>query len=268
MSLLEAIIIGIIQGATEFLPISSDGHLVLIPAIFGLSQPDLVLIGLVHAGTLVAILSYFARDLWAIGRAWLSGLARREPMSDPNSRLGWFMLLGSVPAGIVGLALKDFFERQFQSPTMAAIGLLVTAAFLVAGERLLRGTKTLDRLTAVDTLIIGAFQVLALLPGVSRSGTTIAAGLWRGLDRPTAARFSFLVGLPAIAGAGLLSILDIFGAHGSLPNGHYLAAFIAAAVVGYLCIAFLLAWVKRHSLYPFAIYCAVVGLLYLLFALV
>lgn len=268
MSLLEAILIGIIQGATEFLPISSDGHLVLIPAIFGLSQPDLVLIGLVHAGTLVAILTYFARDLWAIGRAWLAGIARRAPMADPNARLGWFMLLGSVPAGIVGLGLKDFFEQQFQSPTVAAVGLLVTAAFLIVGERLLRGTKTLDRLTAVDTLIIGSFQVLALLPGVSRSGTTIAAGLWRGLDRPTAARFSFLVGLPAIAGAGLLSILDIFSAQGTLPNGHYLAAFIAAAVVGYVCIAFLLSWVKRHSLYPFAVYCAVVGMLYLLFTFV
>lgn len=263
MSLLEAIILGIIQGATEFLPISSDGHLVLVPAIFGLSQPDLVLIGLVHAGTMLAIIGYFARDLWAIGRAWLAGIANRNPMGADDSRLGWYMLLGSVPAAVVGLTLKDFFERQFQSPTMAAVGLLVTAAFLVAGERLLRGTKTLDRLTVVDVLIVGSFQVLALLPGVSRSGTTIAAGMWRELDRPTAARFSFLVGLPAIAGAGLLSILDIFSAQGSLPAGHYVAAFVAAAITGYLCIAFLLSWVKRHSLYLFAIYCAAVGTLYL-----
>jgi undecaprenyl-diphosphatase len=264
MSLLEAIIIGIIQGATEFLPISSDGHLVLIPAIFGLSQPDLVLIGLVHAGTLVAILGYFARDLLTIGRAWLAGLVSRRPTATADARLGWFMLLGSLPAAVVGLGLKDFFERQFQSPTVAAAGLLVTAAFLVVGERLLRGTKTLDHLTAIDTLIIGSFQVLALLPGVSRSGTTIAAGLWRGLDRPTAARFSFLVGLPAIAGAGLLSIIDIFSANGSLPAAHYIAAFLAAAVTGYLCIAFLLSWVKRHSLYLFAVYCAVVGTVYLM----
>ncbi len=268
MTLLEAIIIGIIQGATEFLPISSDGHLVLIPAIFNLSQPDLVLIGLVHAGTLVAIVGYFWRDLWAIGRAFLNGILTRDPMGTTNSRLGWYMLLGSVPAAIVGLALTDFFERQFQSPVMAAAGLLVTAAFLIVGERLLRGTKSIDKLNAVDTLIIGSLQVLALLPGVSRSGTTIAAGLWRGLDRPTAARFSFLVGLPAIAGAGLLSIIEIFSAQGSLPMTYYLAAFVAAAVTGYLCIAFLLSWVKRHSLYIFAIYCAVVGALYLLFALV
>ena len=266
MSLLEAILIGIIQGATEFLPISSDGHLVLVPAVFGLTQPDLVLIGLVHAGTLLAILSYFWRDLIAIARAVFAGLAQRQPLATADARLGYFMVLGSIPAGIVGLLAMDFFEEQFGSPTVAAVGLLVTAAFLVVGERLNRGTKTLDRLTWLDTLIIGSFQVLALLPGVSRSGTTIAAGLGRGLDRPTAARFSFLVGLPAIAGAGLLSILDIFSAQGSLPLGHYAAAFVAAAVVGYGCIAFLLNWVKRHTLYPFAVYCAVAGLLYLVLA--
>ena len=267
MSLLEAILIGIIQGATEFLPISSDGHLVLVPAVLGLTQPDLVLIGLVHAGTLLAIVAYFARDLWAILRAVVAGLVQRKPFADDNARLGWLMVLGSVPAAIVGLALKDWFEQQFQSPVVAAVGLLVTAAFLVVGERLLRGTKAIQQLTWVDTLIIGSFQVLALLPGVSRSGTTIAAGLGRGLDRPSAARFSFLVGLPAIAGAGLLSILDIFTAQGSLPMGHYLAAFVTAAAVGYLCIAFLLNWVKRHSLYLFAAYCAIVGTLYLLFTL-
>ena len=242
MSLLEAILIGIIQGATEFLPISSDGHLVLVPAVFGLTQPDLVLIGLVHAGTLLAILSYFWRDLIAIARDVLAGLAQRQPLATPNARLGYFMLLGSIPAGIVGLLALDFFEAQFGSPTVAAAGLLVTAAFLVIGERLKSGTKSLDRLTWLDALIIGSFQVLALFPGISRSGTTIAAGLGRGLDRPTAARFSFLVGLPAIAGAGLLSIIDIFSAQGSLPMGHYAAAFVAAAVVGYGCIAFLLNW--------------------------
>ncbi len=268
MSLLEAILLGIVQGATEFLPISSDGHLVLIPAVFDLTQPDLVMIGLVHAGTLLAIVGYFLRDLWVIGRAWLAGIANRDPLGDDNARLGWLMLLGSVPAAVIGLGLKEWFERQFESPVVAAAGLLVTAAFLVIGERLLRGTKGIEELTAKDTLIIGTLQVLALLPGVSRSGTTIATGLWRGLDRPSAARFSFLVGLPAIAGAGLLSIIDIFAANGTLPAGHYLAAFVTAAVTGYLCIAFLMNWLRSHSLYLFAGYCAVVGSLYLLFALV
>lgn len=265
MSFLEAIIIGIIQGATEFLPISSDGHLVLLPTIFDLPQPDLVLIGLVHAGTLLAIISYFWRDILAIVKGVINGLVRRDPFGEANSRLGWLILLGSIPAAIIGLGLKDFFEEQFTNPTVAAAGLLVTAAFLVIGELLRKGTKTIEQLSWADSLLIGLFQTLALLPGVSRSGSTIASGLWRGLDRPAAARFSFLVGLPAIAGAGLLSILDIFGANGSESWAIYLAAFAAAAITGYFCIAFLLNWVKRHSLYPFAIYCALFGGGYLLY---
>ena len=164
-----------------------------------------------------------------------------------------------------GLTLIDFFERQFESPNVAAIGLLVTSAFLVAGELLRKGDKPIEKLSALDTILIGLFQVLALFPGISRSGTTISAGLWRGLDRSTAARFSFLVGLPAIAGAGLLSIIDIFTAQGTLPITHYAAAFIAAAVTGYLCIAFLLSWLRSHSLWIFAVYCAAVGSLFLLF---
>ena len=265
MNLLEAIIIGIIQGTTEFLPISSDGHLVIVPAMFNISRPDLVLIGLVHAGTLVAILGYFRRDLWSIGRAFVGGIVERDPMGTTESRIGWYMLLGSLPAAIVGLTLIDFFERQFESPNVAAIGLLVTSAFLVAGELLRKGDKPIEKLSALDTILIGLFQVLALFPGISRSGTTISAGLWRGLDRSTAARFSFLVGLPAIAGAGLLSIIDIFTAQGTLPITHYAAAFIAAAVTGYLCIAFLLSWLRSHSLWIFAVYCAAVGSLFLLF---
>jgi len=265
MSLLEAIILGIIQGATEFLPISSSGHLVVLPAFFNMPQPDLVMIGLVHAGTLLAVIGYFLHDLIAIGRAWLVGIVRRDPFSNDHSRLGWFILLGSVPAGIIGLGSKDFLENQFQSPTAAASGLLITALILIIGERLFKGTKPIEKLNTTDVLSIGFLQVLALLPGISRSGTTITAGLWRGLDRPSAARFSFLVGLPAIAGAGLLSILDIFTDNGTLPIGHYVAAFIAATVTGYLCIALLLNWLRRHSLYPFAIYCAVIGLVYLLF---
>jgi undecaprenyl-diphosphatase len=265
MNLLEAIIIGIIQGTTEFLPISSDGHLVIVPAVFNISQPDLVLIGLVHAGTLVAILGYFRRDLWNIGREFVAGLVRRDPMGTTDSRTGWFMILGSLPAAIVGLLLIDFFERQFELPIVAAVGLLVTSGFLAVAELLRKGEKPIEKITALDTIIIGLFQILALFPGISRSGTTISAGLWRGLDRSTAARFSFLVGLPAIAGAGLLSIIDIFTAQGTLSALHYVAAFTAAAVTGYLCIAFLLSWLKNHTLWIFAIYCGVLGSLYLIF---
>lgn len=268
MSLLEAILIGIIQGATEFLPISSDGHLVLIPSLFRFTAPDLVLIGLVHAGTLVAILTYFFRDVWTIFKAVVAGLVERRPLADPTARLGWYMVVGSIPAAIVGLAFTEFFEETFTSPVIAAVGLLITGAFLVVGERLLSGRKTIESVTWLDTVIVGIFQVFALFPGISRSGTTISGGLWRGLDRPTAARFSFLIGIPAIFGAGMLSIIDIFTAdERAFTVGVYVAAFLAAAITGYLCIHFLLTWVRRHSLYIFAVYCFTFGGLYLLYRL-
>ncbi|MEZ4518274.1 MAG: undecaprenyl-diphosphate phosphatase [Chloroflexota bacterium] len=150
---------------------------------------------------------------------------------------------------------------------IAASFLLVTGIMLVIGERMLSGDKTFETMTWTDSIIIGLFQMLALFPGLSRSGSTITGGLLRGLDRPTAARYSFLLGIPAIAGAGLLSLIDIFGADRTLSLGIYLGGFLAAAISGYLCIAFLLSWVKSHSLYIFAAYCFIVGGLFLAFNL-
>lgn len=268
MSLLEAIILGIIQGATEFLPISSSGHLVLFPAIFGLSQPSLTLIAIAHLGTLLAVMVYFWQDILAIISAVIQGLLKRDPFTDDNSRLGWYIAVGSIPAAVAGLTLEDFFEEIFASPMVAAFFLLVTAALLVIGERMLTGKKTIPQMSWLDAIIVGVFQMLALFPGVSRSGSTITAGLWRGLDRATAARFSFLLGIPAILGAGLLSIGDIIAAGDiAVQWPTYLATFLAAAISGYACIAFLLNWLRSHSLYIFAIYCALLGGGYLLWAL-
>jgi undecaprenyl-diphosphatase len=267
MSLLEAIFLGILQGATEFLPISSSGHLVLVPAVFNLAPPDLVFIGLVHTGTLLAVLIYFRQDIIEILRGWFGGLRTRQPMGTTESRLGWYILAGTIPAALAGLLLESFFEEVFGTPIIAAFFLLVTGTFLVIGERLLSGKKTLATMGWTDAIVIGLFQMLALFPGLSRSGSTITGGLLRGLDRPTAARYSFLLGIPAIAGAGLLSIIDIFGAERTVSLGVYAGGFIAAAVSGYLCIAFLLSWVRTHSLYIFAAYCFLVGGLYLAFNL-
>jgi undecaprenyl-diphosphatase len=267
MKLMEAILLGVIQGATEFLPISSSGHLVLLPEILGITRPDLSMAGLVHAGTLLAVLIYFRRDIWAILTAVWRGLADRQPWAEAESRLGWLILLGTVPVGIAGLTLNDFFERVFGAPAIVAGFLLVTAVLLVIGERQLTGEKLLANMTWADALIVGGFQLLALFPGLSRSGSTIIGGLLRGFDRPTATRFSFLIGIPAIAAAGLLSILEIFtvteAAYGLLI---YLAAFFAAAISGYLCIHLLLTWVKNHGLYIFAAYCALFGTLFLIFS--
>ena len=265
MTILEAIILGIIQGATEFLPISSSGHLVLVPTIFGLTQPNLNIIAVAHLGSLVAVLIYFRKELWAIITAVAEGLWKRDPLGEPDARLGWYIAGGSIPAATAGLLFADTFDEIFGNPTAVAFFLLVTALLLVLGERLLTGIKTWAEMTWLDAIIIGLFQMLALFPGISRSGSTITGGLWRGLDRETAARYSFLLGVPAILGAGLLSILDLQRS-GALASDWQLllAAFLAAAIVGYLCIYFLLAWLRSHSLYIFAAYCALLGGGYLL----
>lgn len=267
MNLLEAIFLGIIQGITEFLPISSDGHLVLLPALLKLPPPDLNLVSIAHQGTLLAVLVYFWRDLWQILLAVLDGLRQRQPLATADARLGWYILLGTIPAGVIGIVFKDFFEGLYDRPVVAAVGLFVTAIFLFVGERLLSGRKQLAEVSALDSLIIGIMQIPAILPGVSRSGGTIAAGLWRGLDRPTAARFSFLLGVPAIAGAGLLALVDFLQA-GNLASQvpFLLTTFVTSAVVGYAAIHFLLTWVRQHSLHGFAIYCVTLGTLYLIVA--
>lgn len=264
MTFLEAIILGIIQGATEFLPVSSSGHLVLLPHLLGMPAPDLNLLSIAHLGTLLAVLVYFRADLIAIIRAVLAGLRARAPLATADSRLGWFIVLGSIPAGVVGLLVESYFSSIFESPTIAAFFLLVTAVLLVVGERLLRGQKDVAQMTWVDALVIGLFQMLALLPGISRSGSTITGGLSRGLDRPTAARFSFLLGIPAILAAGALALLDVLEAGDGAALPFYVLTFVVAAVTGYACIYFLLAWLRSRSLYIFAIYCALFGGIFLL----
>jgi undecaprenyl-diphosphatase len=268
MTIIEAIFLGIIQGATEFLPISSSGHSILLPTLVDMPSPSLSLVAIAHQGTLLAVLIYFFRDLWQVLVGVLDGLRQRQPLKTPESRLGWYIVLGSIPAAIAGLLFEDFFEEVFAQPLYAAAFLLVTALFLYVGERLHSGHKEIEEISALDAFIVGVFQMLALFPGVSRSGSTITGALWRGLDRETAARFSFLLGVPAILGAGLLTLLEIDQASLASQLPIYIATFVAAALTGYLCIHFLLAWLRSHSLYLFVVYCAVFGSAYLLLALI
>ena len=263
MTILEAIFLGIIQGATEFLPISSSGHLLLIPALFNLDEPSLNLISITHLGTLLAVLIYFRQDIGTIIQAVIAGLREKRPLATPEARLGWYVVVGSIPIGIVGLYLAEDFDALF-GPRAAAYFLLGTAAILVIGEWLHSGNKPLDKMTWTDALVIGVIQMLAVLPGISRSGTTIMAGLTRGLDRTTAARYSFLLSIPAIIGAGLLTLLDLIetGAGGNevLLMG---VAFLAAAATGYACIHWLLLWLRLRGLYGFAVYCALFAVVFL-----
>lgn len=265
MSLLQAILLGIIQGATEFLPVSSSGHLVIVPHLLDWPDPGLALDAILHLGTLLAVLAYFWRDVWQLALAALTSLRDRS-LADPNARIAWAIAIGTVPGAVIGFLLEDWFEQLFSNPQAAAGFLLVTAAILVISERLSTKRQPLGAMSWVDGLLIGLAQTLAIIPGISRSGSTIAAGLLRGYRREDATRFSFFLGIPIILGSGLYQVLKLFiniNGASQTPLPIIGAGFLAAAVTGYLCIAALLMIVRRQSLWPFSIYCASLGLLVL-----
>jgi len=264
MTIFQSIFLGIIQGITEFLPISSTGHLVLTPFLLGWKIPSdqaFVFDILVQVASLVAVIAYFWRDLTSILRAMATGLWQRKPFADPQARLGWYIFL-ALPAGWSGLALNGMLESIFGNPGITALLLLITALLLLIAERLGRRQRTLDRLNWKDALLIGFFQVLALFPGVSRSGATITGAMARDLDRHAAARFSFLMSVPIMLAAGLLATLDLLkipGLSSFLPT--FLPGFLASALVGYLAIRWLLGYLASHPLYIFAFYCIALSLL-------
>jgi len=273
LDLIEAIVLGILQGATEFLPISSSGHLVLVPWWLGWDDPPLTFDVVVHLGTLTAVLAYFWRDWLTLLRAGWTALRTRSTQTtspqDVDARLLLLLILGSIPAALAGLLLESKFESISTPPIVAAF-LLVTAGLLVFSEQRAASDRTLGSLTWRDALAVGTAQALAIFPGISRSGSTIAAGIVRGLPRPQAARFSFLLGTPIILAAGGKQALDLILGNEPLASGMalaLLAGFLSAAIVGYACISFLMRLLQRRRLYGFAIYCAVFGTLSLLVAL-
>lgn len=261
MNILQAIILGLVQGATEFIPVSSSGHLVLLPWLLGWPAPGLVFDTMVHWGTLVAILAYFWRDWWVMITAWLRGLLRWD-WRDPNARLAWLLVIGSIPAAVLGLLFEDWFESLFGEPAWVSFFLLVTAAILLLSEWLSRSkqSRNLAGLRWPDALIIGLGQAVAIAPGISRSGATMSAGLLCGLDRPAAARFSFLLATPAILGAGVLQLVKLTSAPDPLAQLPILVAgFLTALLTGYAAIWGLLRYLQRGKLTIFAIYCLWVG---------
>jgi undecaprenyl-diphosphatase len=267
MSLMRALILGILQGATEFLPVSSSGHLVLVPWLLGWPDPGLAFDTMVHWGTAFAVLGYFWRDwLNLLQSSWQ--VVRTRSLEPPGARLVVLLILGTLPAAVAGYLLEDFFESMFARPAAAAGFLLVTAGFLAVSERLTHRCRELEELGKRDALTVGTAQALAIFPGISRSGATIAAGMGRGLTRAAAARFSFLLATPIILGAGTFKLLDLAQA-GELAaqTPSLVVGFLFALLVGLACIHFLLRYLQRHSLYPFAIYCSVVGIGSLLIAL-
>lgn len=264
MSLLQGIVLGIVQGITEFLPISSSAHLVLVPWLLGWHfDPEFAFVFdvLVQMGTLLAVIAVQLPRLTRLALSVWLGLRRGRPLADPESRLAWLVILATIPAAVAGAALHDAVEAAFGNPAAVSGFLLVTAAMLLTAERLGRPARPLETLGWEDAVILGLAQALALFPGISRSGSTIAAGLGRGLLRPEAARASFLMVIPIMAGAGLVGLRDLAAMPIGAPAWAALGAgFLTSAVVGYLSIRWLLAFLATHRLTVFAAYCLVIGL--------
>jgi undecaprenyl-diphosphatase len=265
MSLFEAIVLGIVQGLTEFLPISSTGHLRIVPAFVGWDDPGSAFTAVIQLGTTVAVLIYFREDLWRIARAWLRSVFRRGAGEEADARLGWYIVLGTIPIGIFGLAFKHDIEHGARSLYLIGTVLIVFGFVMLAAERFATRRRELKSMTPVDGAFIGAAQALALVPGVSRSGATISAGLFRGLTREAAARYSFLLSTPAIVLAALFELKGIVDGseHTGASTADILVATAFAFVFGYWSISFLLRFVTRHGLVWFVVYRVLLGALVL-----
>lgn len=263
MSVLEAFILGLTQGLTEFLPVSSSGHLVLVPELFNLSQPSLGFDIVLHIATLLAVFSYFIHDVQRIFLA----LFKPQRMSSPEAkfwrRLFLWLIIGSIPAAVAGFGFERFFESLLDSTIAVGIFLLVTSGLLLGSdlalERLSVRPVQLGRMKATDALMIGCFQALAIAPGISRSGATMAAGVFLGFDRPSAARFSFLLSIPAILGAFLASLGGLGGGFAGTSALAYFVGAITAAASGFAAVFLLMRFVRNHRFRLFAIYAAVLG---------
>lgn len=270
MTSVQAAALGLVQGLTEFIPVSSSGHLVVVPHFLGWQfspEEAFVFDVLVQMGTLVAVLAYFRQELTAIARAFLLGLVRRQPFAEADARMGWQLILATIPAAVIGLLCKDAVEQAFASPKLSGLFFLVTALLLLLAEKLGRRSRALEQLDWKDSLWIGFFQVISLLPGVSRSGATMTGGMARHFDRPAAARFSFLMSVPVMVGAGLLAVKDLLempAAGDFIPP--LLIGFLTAMISGYIAIRWFISYLGRHSLELFAGYCLGLGLAVLLSA--
>lgn len=265
MSFLQAVILGLLQGVTEFVPVSSSAHLVLVPWLLGWPSPGLAFDTFLHLGTLAAVLAVFWRDLVTLARSWLASL-RPGSATTPHSRMAWALIIGTIPAVALGVVAESYVETLFETPGAVAALLLVTGALLLTSEWSARRSPPLEEIRPRHAAVIGLFQGLAIAPGISRSGATISAGRFLGLPRAEAARFSFLLAVPVIAGAGATQALKLMDSGLSGESVGLLAAgFLAAFVSGYLVIRGLLSYLQRRGLLPFAIYCTVAGALGLAF---
>jgi undecaprenyl-diphosphatase len=267
MTYLQAIILGILQGLAEFLPISSSGHLVLLPSLLGWEFPPdqaFAFNVMLQAATLIAVFSFFFNDLLLLVKAGFNAI-RNKSFSDPQAMLGIYIIIATIPAGMMGMLFNGFFERLYNSPQATAMLLVGTALLLIAGEKAGKRSRSLQEINWIDALWVGVFQILALLPGISRSGTTITGGLLRDFERTTSARFSFLISVPLLFAAGLSGFYKFIllpNTTSSLPI--FLVGSLTAAITGYIAIKWLLNFLKDRSFYIFVVYCLIFAAINLL----
>jgi undecaprenyl-diphosphatase len=258
MTELEAIVLGIVQGLTEFLPISSTAHLRIVPAFFGWDDPGAAFTAVTQLGTMAAVLLYFREDLLRIARAWIPSIRNPELRSNQDARIGWYIVLGTIPIAVFGFIFKDQIESGARSLYLIGTTLIVLGLLLLLAERVASHERDLRSLNRRDATVIGFAQAAALVPGVSRSGATLTAGLFMGLDRVSAARYSFLLSVPAVVLSGLFELRDAVHGTDASATGTLIATF-CAFVVGYASIAFLLRFLTTHTTKVFVGYRVVLG---------
>ncbi|HEX7744809.1 MAG TPA: undecaprenyl-diphosphate phosphatase [Micromonosporaceae bacterium] len=267
MSWIEAIVLGLVQGLTEFLPVSSSAHLRITSAIFFDRDAGASFTAVTQLGTEAAVLIFFAKDIWRITRSWVIGIWDRSVRSSLDYRMAWYVIIGSIPIGLFGFVFKDQVRTAARNLWLVATVLILFAFVLAFAEYWGRQTRRIENFTLRDGVVMGFAQAMALIPGVSRSGGTLTAGLFLKLSREAAARYSFLLAIPAVVMSGVFSLGDVFepAAPGtSVPSGaQMVVATLIAFVVGYAAIAWLLRYVTHHTLYPFVLYRVAVGTLVL-----
>ncbi|MCL8025848.1 undecaprenyl-diphosphate phosphatase [Nocardioides bruguierae] len=266
VDLLQAVVLGIIQGLTEFLPISSSAHLRIYPELFGWGDPGAAFTAVIQIGTELAVLVYFRNDIARIIKAWVLALFKPEWRGHADARLGWYIIVGSLPIVVLGIALKDVIENDLRSLWIVGTTLIVLGLVLGLADRIGANRRAIGELTMRDAILMGFAQAAALVPGVSRSGATLSMGRFLGYERAAATRFAFLLAIPAVIGAGLFELKDVIGCEpgteacaNSYTGLDTFVATVVSFVVGYAVIAWLLRWVTTRTYTPFVVYRVVLG---------
>jgi len=259
LDLLKAVVLGTIQGLTEFLPISSSAHLRIFPELFGWGDPGAAFTAVIQIGTELAVLLYFREDIWRIGSTWVRSLFQAEYRGHLDARMGWFIIVGSAPIVLLGVLLKDVIEEDFRSLWIVGCTLIVFGVLLGLADRLGSNDKAIKRFTLRAAVLMGLAQACALVPGVSRSGATLSMGRILGYERAAATRFAFLLAIPAVVGAGVFELKEIPGGDNTYGWGPTIVATVVSFVVGYAVIAWLLRWVTTRTYTPFVVYRVLLG---------